>query len=259
MQTLTADKKPLSLNNDPAGVNLLEIEDLSVFLGGNQILKNINMVVKKGHIHALIGPNGAGKTTLMRSIMGGMPHQGIIRFLFRSNSLIGYVPQLLEFDHSVPITVCDFLSIMLQEKPIFLTGSRSIRKKISEILAITESEHLIDRLIGGLSGGEFRRVLLAQALEPLPEILLLDEPASNVDEYGAMLFEQMLNRLRDEHGLTILMVGHDIKMILRLADRVTSINRKVMFDGSPDELKGPGKVAELFDGSMATSTDNVEE
>ncbi|MDH3347625.1 MAG: metal ABC transporter ATP-binding protein [Desulfobulbaceae bacterium] len=258
MQTLKAEKKSISSNNDQELVNLLEIEDLSVHLGGNQILKNINMVVKKGHIHAVIGPNGAGKTTLMRSIMGGMPHQGIIRFLFRSNSKIGYVPQLLEFDHSVPITVCDFVSIMLQDKPIFLSGSGSIRKKIVETLAITESEHLIDRLIGGLSGGEFRRVLLAQALEPLPEILLLDEPASNIDEYGAMLFEQMLNRLREEHGLTILMVGHDIKMILRMADRVTSINRRVMFDGTPDELQGPGKVDELFNGSMAISTENME-
>ena len=251
MQTPTAEKMTDQATSNSMQPNLLEVEDLSVFLGGNKILSGIDMVVKKGQIHALIGPNGAGKTTLMRSIMGGMPHQGIIRFLFRDNARIGYVPQLLEFDHSVPITVCDFIAIMQQSMPVFLNGAKNKRTRIAEILAVTESDHLIDRLIGGLSGGEFRRVLLAQALEPLPEILLLDEPASNVDEYGAMIFEKMLTRLRDEQGLTILMVGHDLKMILRVADRITSINRRVMFDGSPAELSGPDKIAELFNGSMA--------
>ena len=89
--------------------NLLEIDNLSVSPQGNRILDDISLRVPKGHIHALTGPNGAGKTTLMRSIMGGMPHKGTIRFFFRESGRVGYVPQFLEFDHSVPITVFDFL------------------------------------------------------------------------------------------------------------------------------------------------------
>jgi len=233
-------------NGEEKANNLLELRDLAVSLGGNRIISDVNLDVQHGHIHALIGPNGAGKTTLIRSIMGGMPHKGTIRFLFTDNGRIGYVPQLLEFDHSVPITVYDFLSLMLRRFPLFLCRRRSRRAEIEGILAKTECQHLIDRLIGGLSGGEFRRVLLAQALFPSPELLLLDEPVSNVDEFGAKQFEELLVRLKHDHGHSTLMVGHDLQMILRVADRVTAINRTVTFDGSPDELKNPDKVARLF-------------
>ncbi len=111
-----------------------------------------------------------------------------------------------------------------------------MRKKFKKILAATECSHLIDRGVGCLSGGEFRRVLLAQALEPKPELLLLDEPASNVDEVGARHFEQMLIQLKQDQGHSILMVSHDMRTILRIADRVTAINRTVTYDGSPDDL-----------------------
>ena len=211
--------------------NLLEIDNLSVSLRGNRILEDINLRVKKGHIHALTGPNGAGKTTLMRSVMGGMPHKGTIRFLFRESTRIGYVPQFLEFDHSVPITVFDFLFLMLKKMPVFLARRRTVRAEIEELLTATDCAHLIDRSVGQLSGGEFRRVLLAQALSPKPELLLLDEPASNIDEVGIRHFEEMLINLRDEHGITILMVCHSMNMISRVCDAVTAVNRTIFYDG----------------------------
>jgi len=220
----------------PDGDNLLEIRNLSLTLGGNRILDDVNLNVKHGNIHALIGPNGAGKTTLIRCIMGGMPHKGTIRFLFGDNCRIGYVPQLLEFDHSVPITVFDFLFLMLKKTPLFLSRRRPMREKILKILAVTECEHLIDRGVGYLSGGEFRRVLLAQALAPRPGLLLLDEPASNVDEVGARQFEQLLINFKQEYGHSILMISHDMQTILRIADQVTGINRTVTYDGSSDDL-----------------------
>jgi zinc transport system ATP-binding protein len=234
MQPETGDKQIPGASEGPP---LLEVRNLHVSLGGDAILNDINLKVMPGSIHALIGPNGAGKTTLIRSVMGGMPHQGDIRFYFRNGGRLGYVPQLLEFDHSVPITVGDFIAIMLQDAPVFMRGTKKIRWRVKKVLAATETEHLIDRLIGGLSGGEFRRVLLAQALTPLPELLLLDEPASNVDERGARLIEQMLLRLRKENGLATLLVGHDLAMIKRVADQVTSINREVVFQGSPEALR----------------------
>jgi zinc transport system ATP-binding protein len=216
--------------------NLLEIENLSVALRGNRILENISLHVRRGQIHALTGPNGAGKTTLMRSIMGGMSHKGTIRFLFRDGGRIGYVPQFLEFDHSVPITVFDFLFLMLKKVPVFLGRRKAMRTRIKDILSATKSTHLIDRCIGQLSGGEFRRVLLAQALEPKPELLLLDEPASNIDEVGVRQFEEMLINLRDELEITILMVSHSMDMICRVADAVTAVNRSVFYDGATKGL-----------------------
>lgn len=235
-------------------MSLVKVRNLSVSLGGNSILSGIDLDVMPGTIHALIGPNGAGKTTLMRSITGGMPHQGSIIFRFRSTARIGYVPQLLSFDHTIPITVLDFFTIMLRRAPLFLTGTHKTRDQVARVLAETHSDHLADRLIGGLSGGELRRVLLAQALLPMPELLLLDEPVSNVDEHGAMLFEQILLRLKKDNRMTILMVGHDISMILRTADRVTSINRTRTFDGPAEDLKDKEKVAILLAGSRVNKS-----
>ena len=230
-------ERTFSKRLDPtSGPPLLSVEGLSVSLGGNRILKDINVQVKAGTIHALVGPNGGGKTTLIRSILGAMPHGGTIRFRFRKGGRIGYVPQLLDFDHSVPITVGDFIAIMLPGPPVFIRGIRKIRTQVEKILAATQCDHLVDRLVGSLSGGEFRRVLLAQALVPLPEMLLLDEPASNVDESGARLFEEVLCRLRDEQAVSILMVGHDMETIRRIADHVTRINYTVTFDGTVADL-----------------------
>jgi len=220
----------------PGDEPLLKIRDLSVTLKGNRILRGVDLQVRKGNIHALIGPNGAGKTTLIRSITGAIPHRGLIRFFFRGNGRIGYVPQLLEFDRSMPITVFDFFYIMLKRTPIFLGGKRRMREKINRILAATGCEHLMERRIGDLSGGELRRVLLAQALEPKPELLLLDEPASNIDEVGARRFEKMLVELKKRQGLTILMVSHYMQSVLYVADRVTAINGRVIYEGDAQEL-----------------------
>jgi len=237
-----------------AATPLLTVRGLAVALGGNRILDDINLEVGRGHIHALIGPNGAGKTTLIRAIMGGMPHQGTIEFHFRGNGRIGYVPQLLEFDHSLPITVGDFFALMLQRRPAIVGQRRAVREQIRATLAETSSDNLIDRLLGGLSGGELRRVLLAQALVPVPELLLLDEPASNVDEIGAQQFEDTLLRLQSAHGITVLMVGHDLQTILRNADAVTGINHHVTFQGHPRELSDPATLGRLF-GVQALSLD----
>ncbi len=234
------------VDNRINNASLLSVKDCSVNLGGNQVLAGVTWEVKPGTLHALIGPNGAGKTTLIRCIMGGMPHQGEIRIRFQRGGGIGYVPQLLEFDHTLPFTVGDFIAIMLKNKPIFLGKGKKVRKRAVDTLKLTESDHLIDRLIGGLSGGELRRVLLAQALIPMPELLILDEAASNVDEFGARIFEDLLLRLKKEHNLTILMVSHDLTMIRRAADWVTGINRTVTFDGSARTFCNLKKMGKLF-------------
>ncbi len=225
---------------------VLEVCDLSVRLGGHIILDKVNMTVMPGNIHALLGPNGAGKTTLIRSLVGSLPHTGTIRFRFVGSGRIGYVPQLLEFDHSLPFTVADFLTIMLQNKPVFFSSSHKIRQKISKCLEYTDCSHLIDRLIGGLSGGELRRVLLAQALVPSPEILILDEPASNIDELGARAFEKTLIALSREQGIAILMVAHDLATILRIADQVTGIKGEVTYSGPAANLQDMKTVKKIY-------------
>ncbi|MDP8256363.1 MAG: ATP-binding cassette domain-containing protein [Candidatus Alcyoniella australis] len=225
---------------------ILDIRDLNVELGGQTILDRVSFKVERSSIHALIGPNGAGKTTVIRSILGGMPHRGSIVFHSNDGGWIGHVPQLLEFDRSLPITVADFIMISLRRKPCMICRHSTMRMHVSRVLERMECAHLADRLLGGLSGGELRRVLLAQALEPLPEMLLLDEPTSSIDEHGARLLENRLARLCSEQGVTILMVAHDIAQILRIADHVTAINRTVTYDGGPERLRDPQHLGLLF-------------
>lgn len=227
-------------------IPVLEVSDLSVQLGGHSILEDVNLSVLPGTLHAILGPNGAGKTTLIRSLVGSLPHKGDIRFRFRGSGQIGYVPQLLEFDHSLPLTVADFLAIMLQRKPVLFGLSKKTMKRILTCLDRTSCSHLMDRLIGGLSGGELRRVLLAQALEPKPEILILDEPASNIDELGAKAFEKTLIDLSRNQGIAILMVGHDIATMLRIANQVTGINGRVTYTGEATNLQNPEILKKIF-------------
>jgi zinc transport system ATP-binding protein len=142
--------------------------------------------------------------------------------------------------------VADFLAIMLQKKPVFLGTSRKLRHQIAQGLQETESGHLIDRLVGSLSGGELRRVLLAQALIPTPEFLILDEPASNIDELGARAFEQTLLNLRGNKKMAILMVAHDLSTMLRIADQVTGINGRISYSGPASSLREPEVLKKIF-------------
>jgi len=243
---MASDQSRAASDRSRSGPPLLEIRDLSVTLGSEPILDKVRMDIAPGTIHALIGPNGAGKTTLIRAVMGGMPHRGSIRFFYRESGRIGYVPQLLDFDRSWPITVGDFFALMLRRRPAIWAQRTARRNEIRQALERTECGRLIDRQIGGLSGGELRRVLLAQALIPIPEFLILDEPSSSVDEYGARLFERMLVSLRSDHRLTVLIVAHDLAMIRRVADTATVMNRRVTFQGEAAALEDSALVARAF-------------
>lgn len=233
-------------SEDQHDENALEIMDLSVQLGGQTILSGINIDVRRGSIHAILGPNGAGKTTFIRCLTGSLPHRGAIEYRFCGNGRFGYVPQLLEFDHSLPLTVGDFLMLMMQKTPILFRRTAAMEDKVIECLQKTSCAHLLHRLVGGLSGGEMRRVLLAQALTPAPEILLLDEPASNIDEVGARSFEQVLVELRDTLGITIIMVSHDLATVLRIADQATGINGTVTWSGTATQLREPKALEAVF-------------
>lgn len=225
---------------------LLQVRNLTVSLGRVEVLRQIDLDVMAHHIHAVVGPNGAGKTTLVRSLLGAVPHRGEIRFRFRRDGRIGYVPQQIDFDHRLPLTVSDFLAIALFRRPVFVGITRGARRHIDELLARTGCDRLRDRAMGNLSGGELRRVLLAQSLSPTPEVLLLDEPIGNVDVQGARLFEQLLRHLRDEDGITVVMVAHDIPAIARIADRVTGLDRTVTFSGPAEEIDDPRVLARVF-------------
>lgn len=179
-----------------SGPSLL-IEGLTLSLGENSILKDITFEASPGTIHCVIGPNGGGKASLIRSLLGQMPHQGKIRIQWNSTSqTTGYVPQALDFDRTLPMTVGDFMAMICQQRPIFLGSSQ---KQCAFILSALERVGMQDKQnyqFGGLSGGERQRVLLAQALIPEPDLLILDEPASGLDKSGSEIMRSIIKELK---------------------------------------------------------------
>ena len=218
----------------------LRIQDLSVKYGENRIFEHINLHVHCGEMVALIGPNGAGKSTLLKAILGQQEYDGVIAFSSPGardrRPRIGYVPQSPAFDPGDPLTVADLFACCMSKRPAFLGLSRSMREKVTECLDRVHGTDLIDKRVGTLSGGELQRVLLALALEPLPNILILDEPLSGVDVEGIHTLMDMLDEIRKEYDLSILMTTHDFSILNRYADQVILLDRGMLKQGAPAEV-----------------------
>lgn len=239
---MTAVERIVTALNGPA----LDFADVSLTLGRTAILDQVNFRVAAGSVHALVGPNGGGKSSLIKTLLGQMPHQGRLSLEWPGTpGTIGYVPQALEFDRGLPMTVDDFMAAMCQRRPAFLGLSRHYAQAIGEALERVGLQDKRKRRMGALSGGERQRVLLAQGLIPAPQLLVLDEPMSALDEAGIQVFERLLG---DWHqaGITVLWIEHDLEAVKRLADRVTGLNRRVLFDGTPEQTLTPERLLTLF-------------
>ena len=229
----------------------LRIQDLSVRIGADSILKDVNLHIHCGQMVALIGPNGAGKSTLVKAILGQRDYEGIIAFSapgmrHRKMPRIGYVPQSPSFDAGDPVSVADLFSCCLSKRPAFLGLSPAMRDKTLECLERVHGEGLIDKRIGTLSGGELQRVLLALALEPLPNILILDEPLSGVDVEGQTGLMDMLDEIRKRYDLSILMITHDFGMLPAYADQVVLIDHAIVKMGAPAEVLDSEEFQNVF-------------
>ncbi len=228
----------------------LRVQNLSVKIGTTQILSDVSLHVHCGQLVAFIGPNGAGKSTLFKAILGQLDYDGVIAFSApgsRGRGMkIGYVPQSPAFDPGDPISVADLFACCHSRRPAFLGVSKKERAKILECLDRVHATELIDKRVGTLSGGELQRVLLALALEPIPNILILDEPLSGVDVEGQSGLMDMLDEIRRTYDLSILMSTHDFSVLPRYADRVALIDRGLAKSGSPDEVLSSAEFRAIF-------------
>jgi zinc transport system ATP-binding protein len=233
----------LALAQNGPGV---QFENVSLTLGRTTILDDVNFRVSPGSVHALVGPNGGGKSSLIKTLLGQMPHQGRLSLEWpQASGIIGYVPQALEFDRGLPMTVDDFMAAMCQRRPAFLGLSRRYAPAIDAALERVGMQDKRKRRMGALSGGERQRVLLAQGLIPAPQLLVLDEPMSALDEAGIRVFERLLTDW-SQSGVTVLWIEHDLEAVKRLADRVTGLNRHVLFDAPPALALTPERLLTLF-------------
>ena len=238
-------------DEDCGGLCCTKIENFEVNIGNIKILENVNVHIHCGELTAIIGPNGAGKTTLLKAILGELNHTGELKYvdakgIHNGDPLIGYVPQHLDFDLGSPTSVFDIFMACRTNIPSWIFKPRSIRTRVEVSLAKVKAEHLINRKLGTLSGGELQRVLLALALDPIPDLLLLDEPVAGIDHNGLELFYSTVSELRKNYDLSIILVSHDLDLVARYADRVVLINKTVVCSGSAQEVFSDERTAKIF-------------
>ena len=215
-------------------------------LGRTEILREVTFDVAAGAFHAVVGPNGGGKSSLVRALLGQAPHAGEIAIDWSGEpGVTAYVPQALDFDRGLPMTVMDALAAMTSRRPAFLRPSARDRDAILAALARVGMAEKAGRLVGALSGGERQRALMAQALIPEPDLLILDEPMAALDEAGVAAFEQLMAELK-ARAATVIWIEHDLAAVRRLATRVTGLNRAVLFDGTPEAELTPERLLSLF-------------
>lgn len=229
----------------------IDLDGISVRRGGQALLQDVSMHIHCGQLTVLIGQNGAGKTTLIKALLGQMPHTGVIRHVDSRGLDIphlrtGYVPQVLQFDREMPLTVQDYLAASVSRRPVWTGVGKKTREKVKQMLADVEAAELADRPLGRCSGGELQRVLLALALEPAPDLLVLDEPVSGVDRNGMRMFLDMLMQMRQTRHMAILLVSHDLRFVREYADHVVLLEKSVLTQGTPGEVFASPEFSAVF-------------
>jgi zinc transport system ATP-binding protein len=190
----------------------------------------------------VIGPNGAGKTILFRALLGIIPFSGIVRW--REGIKIGYVPQKMDFDRQIPLMVKEFF--LLKAKNFFFPTKEFMGHLDHELSLVGLSRDILNKPLGELSGGQLQRVLISWAMLDHPDILLFDEPTSGIDIGSEETIYNVMHRLQDERGTTILLISHDLNVVYRYASQVICLNKSLVCIGAPAEVLNPAQLVRLY-------------
>jgi zinc transport system ATP-binding protein len=218
--------------------NALEVDGLTVRLGGTVVLRDVSFAVAEGSALAVIGPNGSGKTVLFRALIGALPHAGTVRWA--PGTRIGYVPQKLDIERDLPITGRDFM----RAKAAVAGASADDARRALELVSLPAAAAA--QPIGTLSGGQFQRLLLAFALVGRPTVLLFDEPTAGVDEPGQERLYEMIARVQEAEGLTLLLISHELSVVYRYANNVLCLTLGERCFGPPEEILTPERIAQVY-------------
>jgi len=219
-------------------MKILEVKNLKVELGGEEIIKNLSFEVKEGEILTILGPNGAGKTVLLKTLLGFLPHQGEV--LWQKKTKIGYLPQgITQLKvKDLPLSVEEFFKLKKVTREEIL--------KFLKLVGIREGAFLKKR-IGDMSTGQFQRMLVAWVLISEPEVLLFDEPTAGIDIGGEETIYSLLHRFWKERKLTILLVTHDLNIVYKYSSDVLCLSKKgVSCSGQPKEVLTTGLLEKMY-------------
>lgn len=223
---------------------LMQLNNVAVVRDKNTILQGVSCTLNRGQITTIIGPNGAGKSTLVNVMVDLIkPTTGTV--CYPSGKLrIGFMPQSLFIDKTMPVTVSRFLSLAGKHKP-------SYRARL-EALTLVDMASSMGKSIHALSGGEFQRILLARAALQKPDIMVLDEPMQGVDINGQATLYSLIAKLRDTLNCAVVMVSHDLHLVMAQTDNVLCVNRHICCQGQPQKVSQHPEYLKLF-GAQASA------
>lgn len=225
---------------------MISIANVTIRRERRVVVDNISLEIAPKTIHIIVGPNGAGKSTLLSAVLGQTAFDGTISYTHTATHRIAYVPQAFVADKTLPITIAEFLALSRQKWPVCFGVRPHARTRIAAILDRVGLAGMEKRRIAELSGGELRRVLIGNAIDPAPTILLCDEPSTGLDPDAVVQLDQLLCSLRDDHGTTVLMVSHDREQVRRVANQVSLLDRTIRKTGTADEvLSSPAALRDI--------------
>ena len=199
---------------------LVKLKNAGFRIKNKWLVQSVSFQVEKGKIVTLIGPNGSGKSTTAKIALGIFKKiEGEVE---KYTNKVGYVPQKISIDWTLPLRVSDFMVLTENIK----------NEDIDEALSLTGVIHLKNKNLGSLSGGEFQRVLLARAISKKPELLVLDEPVQGVDFTGEIALYELIKKISDELNCGILLISHDLHTVMSATDHVVCLNGHVCCSGS---------------------------
>jgi zinc/manganese transport system ATP-binding protein len=226
----------------PGAGPVLELDAVSIRLGGRQVLDHVAFRLDAGEFTGLIGSNGAGKTTLLRIVMGLRDaDSGTVRVggkpLTRRARGIGYVPQKIQIEPDAPLRARDLVALGLDgEKLGPRLPSRQRRAAVEQMLEAVDADRFADERVGTLSGGEQQRILIAHALIARPRLLLMDEPLANLDLRSGQEIVELTSRVAKEQGVAVLLSAHDINPLLPVMDKVVYLAEGRAAYGPTDQV-----------------------
>ena len=213
---------------------LVKLNNAGFRQNGKWLVEGVSLNVEKGKIVTLIGPNGSGKSTTAKIALG--IYKNIEGSVEKYTNKVGYVPQKISIDWTLPLRVNDFMVL-----------TESIKdNEINEALSLTSVMHLKNKNLGNLSGGEFQRVLLARAISKKPELLVLDEPVQGVDYTGEIALYELIKKISDTLNCGILLISHDLHTVMSATDYVVCLNGHVCCSGTPLDVAKDKEYKALF-------------
>ncbi len=221
---------------------LAYLKAISLSLNNQQILKNINLELKKGEITTLIGPNGGGKTSIARILIGILKADSGEIFI-NKNTKIGYMPQRLEIEKTIPLRVIDFLKLNSGLLDISQKDLTATINKFSKKLRI---ENILEKSVHQISGGQLQKALLVRTLINNPDILVLDEPTQYMDIAAQSEFYDIIEEIREQKNCAILIISHDLHIVMQKTNQVICVNHHICCEGTPESINNHPEYLSLF-------------